>query len=187
MYQEDFHLSHYWQFSPKLPKNGQSLRFPPIRKVDLRGWPLNSENGKSLLFSNIPNDVSEWRRTEVAPRWLANRTYCQSSKVIHAGQLCSTHLEIPDREKEGIDREKRQFYKLFHCTMGPMIEVDISSPYSVKKISVYHPSSARLNNPVSVPRGQKLNRVTSIIYWSQPIWTRWGYGRFNELFLQSFN
>ena len=44
----DFHLSHYRQFSPKLrtqhTENGQSQRFPPIRKVDLRGWPLNSEN-----------------------------------------------------------------------------------------------------------------------------------------------
>ena len=40
----------------------------------------------------------------------------------------------------------------------------------------------RLNNPVSVTRGQRLNRVTSLIYWSQPIWTRWDYGRFYELF-----
>ena len=39
-------------FPPKLPlqhtENGQSLRFHPIRKVDLRGLPLNSENGISL-------------------------------------------------------------------------------------------------------------------------------------------
>ena len=33
----------------------------------------------------------------------------------------------------------------------------------------------RLNNPVSVTRGQRLNRVTSLIYWSQPIWTRWDF------------
>ena len=41
MYQEDFHLSHYWQFPSKWPpqhtENRQSLRFPPIRKVNLRG------------------------------------------------------------------------------------------------------------------------------------------------------
>ena len=41
MYQEDFHLSHYRRFPPKLPpqhtENGQGLRFPPIRKVNLRG------------------------------------------------------------------------------------------------------------------------------------------------------
>ena len=39
MYQEDFHLSNYWQFSPKQPlqhtENGQSLQFPPIHKLDL--------------------------------------------------------------------------------------------------------------------------------------------------------
>ena len=32
--------------------------------MDLRGWPLNSENGKSLLYSDKPNDVSKYRRTE---------------------------------------------------------------------------------------------------------------------------
>ena len=41
MYQKDFHLSHYQQFLPKLPpqhtENGESLRFPKIRKVNLRG------------------------------------------------------------------------------------------------------------------------------------------------------
>ena len=30
----------------------------------------------------------------------------------------------------------------------------------------------RLNNPVSVTCVQRLNRVTSLIYRSQPIWTR---------------
>ena len=40
----------------------------------------------------------------------------------------------------------------------------------------------RLNNPVSVSRGQRLNRVTSLIYRSQPMLTRWDYGRFYELF-----
>ena len=40
----------------------------------------------------------------------------------------------------------------------------------------------RLNNPVSVTRGKRLNRVTTLIYRSQPIWTRWDYGWFYELF-----
>ena len=40
----------------------------------------------------------------------------------------------------------------------------------------------RLNNPVSVTRGQRLNRVTSLIYRSQPIWTCWDNSRFYELF-----
>ena len=81
MYQDDFLLSHYRQFSPNLTpphtEYGQSLRFPPIRKVDLRGWPLNSENGKSLLYSDtcITNDVSEWFRIEVARgAWLIERS-----------------------------------------------------------------------------------------------------------------
>ena len=61
MYQEDFHLSHYWQLSPKFPpqhaENGKkSPRFPPIIKVNLRGWPFNPD----LLFRDIPNAASEW-------------------------------------------------------------------------------------------------------------------------------
>ena len=31
------------QLPPQHTENGQSLRFTPIRKVDLRGWPLNSD------------------------------------------------------------------------------------------------------------------------------------------------
>ena len=44
--------------------------------------------------------------------------------------------------------------------------------------------NTRLNNPVSVTvtRGQILNRVTSLIYQLQPIWTRWDYGRFYDFF-----
>ena len=61
-------------------ENGQSLRFPPIRKVNLRGWPLNSITGKSLLFSDIPNDVSEWCRIKVARAdWLMERSVCVQS------------------------------------------------------------------------------------------------------------
>ena len=79
MYQEDFHLWHYQQFPPKLlpqhTENGQSLRFPQIRKVNLHGWHLNSESGKPLLFSDIPNDVSERCQTEVAHSdWLMERS-----------------------------------------------------------------------------------------------------------------
>ena len=39
-----------------------------------QSWPawMTFELRKSI--SDIPNDVSEWRRTEVAPRWLAKRT-----------------------------------------------------------------------------------------------------------------
>ena len=49
-------------------------------------------------------------------------------------------------------------------------------------------SVIRLNNPVSVTRGQRLNRVTSLIYQSQSILNRWDYGRFYIIFfLQSFN
>ena len=39
--------------------------------------------------------------------------------------LTSTRLEIPDREKRGIERKGNfiidlRCYKLFHCTVGPM-------------------------------------------------------------------
>ena len=58
---KDFHLSHYRQFSQKLlpqhTENGQSLRFPPIRKVDLRGWPLNSENLPAIYQMTSASDV----------------------------------------------------------------------------------------------------------------------------------
>ena len=53
---------------------------------------------------------------------------------------------------------------------------------SIVSINVMRIKSHRLNNPVSVTRGQRLNRVTSLIYRSQPIWTRWDYVRFYELF-----
>ena len=63
MYQEDFHLLHYRQFPPKLPpqhtENRQSLHFPPIRKVNLRGWPLNQES-KTL------RSISQWPRASFA-------------------------------------------------------------------------------------------------------------------------
>ena len=40
-----YYLAHYRQFCPKWPlqhtENGRSLRFPPICKVNLGGWPLN--------------------------------------------------------------------------------------------------------------------------------------------------
>ena len=35
---------------------------------------------------------------------------------------------------------------------------------------------------ISVTRGQRLNHVTSLMYRSQPVWTRWDYGRFYEFF-----
>ena len=58
---KDFHLSHNPQFSPKLlpqhTENGQSLRFPQIRKVDLRGWPLNSENLAAIYQMTSASDV----------------------------------------------------------------------------------------------------------------------------------
>ena len=48
MYQEDFHLSHYRQFPPKLPpqhtENGQiKSTISSTRKVNLRWWPLNPD------------------------------------------------------------------------------------------------------------------------------------------------
>ena len=46
-----------------------------------QSWPawMTFELRKST--SDIPNDVSEWRRTEVAPWWLAKRTYLHSAWV----------------------------------------------------------------------------------------------------------
>ena len=101
MYQEDFHLSHYRQFSPKLPpqhtENGRSLRFPPIRKVNLHGWPLNS--GKPL--SNIPNDVSEWCRTKVARGdWLIERSVWvqRSSMISYRSSQSTNYSEISSQD-----------------------------------------------------------------------------------------
>ena len=78
--------------APQLPlqhtENWQSLRFPPIRKVDLREWPLNPETGKPLLFNDIPNDVSEWCRTAVARGdWLIERSVWVQRSFTQADHL----------------------------------------------------------------------------------------------------
>ena len=63
------------QIVAKTHENRTKSTIPPIRKVNLRGWLWNSENGKPLLFSDIPIDVSEWRRTKVAiGDWLIERS-----------------------------------------------------------------------------------------------------------------
>ena len=121
MYQEDIDLYHYWQFCLKLPlqntENGQSLlRFPPIRKVDLLGWPLNSESGKPLLFSNIPNDVSEWCRTDVAHGAVFAKVF-RSLPDIRSGKqifFTSPNKNLPDRIKRA-DLVKNKKQKQKNC------------------------------------------------------------------------
>ena len=99
-----FHLSHYRQFPPKLPpqhtENGQSLQFPPIRILNLRGWPFEPRNWKTLLFSDIPNDVSEWYRTKVARNdWLIEHSVWVQRSLIpsipspHIGPLIARRLK----------------------------------------------------------------------------------------------
>ena len=82
MYQEDFHLSHYQQFPPKLPPqhtdNGQSLQFPPIRKVDLRRWPLNS----GTTFDQ-PITVGNLGSTSLADViWYIAGRFCELEEIV---------------------------------------------------------------------------------------------------------
>ena len=41
-------------------------------------------------------------------------------------------------------------------------------------------------SPLLICCGQRLNRVTSLIYRSQPIWLRWDYGRFYTVLILPF-
>ena len=133
MYQEDFHLSHYRQFLSRLPpehtENGQSIRLSPIRKVNLRGWPLNSDIGKPS-FSYCDKWTSSWyigtKIEEIDDELVIKLSVWKKRSWNRRRTLLDLpSSKYPDRENRGIEGKGNfiidlRCYKLFHCTGGPM-------------------------------------------------------------------
>ena len=132
IHQEDIHLSHYWQFSPKFPphhtENGQSLLFPPIRKLVSTSsadviWYIPE---RKVWVQRSSTQVNLLRICEVIDYFIVPLHLCISSagkfifRYTKAGLFIFTRKIVFEKHKKGdVDWFRREagqefLYDFFH-------------------------------------------------------------------------